>query len=271
LKSIKETKSVHNFEDDKKTGKLKKSFLIWSAAVVFILVILTYIITILSSPSPTRIIEVYTVRGETLRHALPDGSFVWLNENSRISYPEGFQNRRREMHLVGEGFFEIKKESWRPFLVHASNAVVEVLGTSFNLKTTVQEDSVEVIVVSGSISFYSERNPDEEVVLEPGMAGFYFRDTDAILARSNLNKNFLAWKENKLVFVDSPIHEVVEILSNRYNTKISIASLELIDCTVTGTFEADTLQEVLDSLSSALNIQYSLKEDKVILIGNGCP
>lgn len=268
LEQEQESKKISELE--KKRGRSKRRIVFWVVAAAILIILLSYFVMMLYTSSPTRIIEIYTRESEILKHNLPDGSTVWLNKNSRISYPENLNKTRREMHLIGEAYFEIEQDRWRPFLVHASNAVVEVLGTSFNLKTNRQKDTVELIVVTGSVSLYSERNPSEEVILEPGMAGFYYRATDAVFARQNLNVNFLAWQNNKLVFNDTPIHEVVEILNNKFETQIIIASLGLVKCNFTGTFEAASLKEILDYLTLSLKIEYTKEEDTYIITGTGC-
>ena len=103
---------------------------------------------------------------------LPDGTSVWLNQNSEISYPEEFGSNRREVHLKGEALFEVTHSESKPFIIYpAEDLIIEVLGTNFNVRTSGETGEVTVYVVSGRVSFYEKRNEKEKMILTENEKG----------------------------------------------------------------------------------------------------
>jgi ferric-dicitrate binding protein FerR (iron transport regulator) len=204
------------------------------------------------------------------QYRLPDGSVVWLNENSTIRYPEKFDPRRREVYLTGEAFFEVAKDPSKPFIIHGNRTIIQVLGTSFNLKSKPDEEIVEVTVVSGKVRFSKEDISAQNLILTAGMKGFYHTKLDTVYQTINNDLNFRAWQDNRLVFNNLQLKEVIIILKKHYKTSIKPANQAILECRFTSTFKQAQLEEILQAITLSLDLHFHYEDNKYILSGNGC-
>lgn len=211
---------------------------------------------------------VYQTAGETGHVILPDGSEVWLNERSKLVFQSDFKDAR-SLDLDGEGFFEVKPNPEKPFVIHTDETQIEVLGTSFNVKAYKEEPQAEVFVVTGKVSF-STRNKSEKVSLLPGSNGIFNKKDRTLISKNEENLNALMWKEKRLVFKKTPLREVVKTLRNYFKTEIEIKNEVLLDCRFTSSFNNPTLPEVIDVLSLAMNLKVEHQSDTYSLYGMGC-
>jgi ferric-dicitrate binding protein FerR (iron transport regulator) len=198
---------------------------------------------------------------------LPDGSNVWLNAESTLSYKKDF-TERRNVTLQGEGFFDVKKDAEHPFTINTGDAEVKVLGTSFNVRAYDREGSTKVLVLTGRVSFETEDGPDK-VVLTPGMTGILSNGNE-ISVDTEVDQNQLAWKNKELIFKRSPLRSVVKTLSEYFKKDIRIRNKDLEDCRFTGSFKNPSLDEVLESLTFALDLKMDNEQNLYILDGVGC-
>lgn len=126
---------------------------------------------------------------------LPDSSKVWLNKNSQLKYFNHLENERI-VYLEGEAFFEVKRDSSRPFFVHTQNTTTRILGTSFNIRAYEQEENVELTVATGKVEFSSKSGKNRKVILfknDKAIAGKKLRQ---IQKKKNDNPDYIAWKNN---------------------------------------------------------------------------
>ena len=209
--------------------------------------------------------------GERQIHfVLPDGTEVWLNRGSKLSYPEEFEEGERRVQLSGEAFFEVVKDPKKPFIVEADKAAVKVLGTSFNVKAFEQAALTRVYVVSGKVSMYVVEEEEKEVVLSPGDMGVLYKSTASLRVEKVESPNALAWKEKKLVFKKAELKEVVATLGDYFSVDIELANPALLQCRFTSSFEDPKLEEVLEVLQYALNVRISRDGKTVKIEGKGC-
>ena len=204
----------------------------------------------------------------TLHKTLPDGSEVWLNEASRLTYREDFADDR-SLQLQGEAFFDVKKNSDKPFVIQTENAVVKVLGTSFNVKAYPNEIQTEVLVVSGKVSF-GAIDKGKVVTLTPGALGILRKSDDRLMTESDHDSNSLAWKDKELVFKKTPLAAVLKTLHTYFKTDIRAGNESLLHCRFTGSFKNPTLEEVFESLGLAMDIEITQQQDSYVLNGAGC-
>lgn len=144
-------------------------------------------------------IQLVSVQARDVRELyLPDGSKVWLNAGSKLSYAHQFSGEQRKVFLTGEAFFSVTRDTLRPFQVFAGKTRTEVLGTSFHVKAGIADQQVEVTVVTGSVSFGPDTGK-EEVVLSPEEKGTYHLGSSTLGKGAYNNAGFLAWipKETK--------------------------------------------------------------------------
>jgi hypothetical protein len=206
---------------------------------------------------------------EKLVFFLPDSSKVYLNRHTEVSYLENFSNGERTINISGEGYFDIKKSKKDRFIVNTGIGNVEVLGTSFNVKS-LSPDKVEVIVESGKVLFYENVNPENKILLIPGMKG-YLDSGKPMMSGISHNPNELSWKTNRIIFNQTPMINVIQQIEAFYGIKVKVADPRLYDCHFTGKFyRQDLVQEVLETLSLSINGSYQLKNKEHILRSKGC-
>jgi len=188
---------------------------------------------------------------------LPDGSRVFLNEGSNLDYTPSF-NEQREVRLEGEGYFDVMADPENPFRVNAGKVVVTVLGTSFNVKETVETKAVEVFVESGSVEVALEAS-DERVTLEPGDLGLA---TENLQVDTQADENYLSWKTRKFKFVDEQVVEILSVLEKSYHVDIIAGGISLEDRRLTTTYNEQSFDAILSTICAALDLNYE-KEGKV--------
>jgi ferric-dicitrate binding protein FerR (iron transport regulator) len=258
-------------------GKIKKSKplqnqksmmyqLVRIAAVITIAVGLYFTIPILARQwaKPITIVAIDSPSKITL----PDGSRVYLNKNSSLTYPEKLDGQAREITLKGEAFFEITKNEARPFLIKSGHAITEVVGTSFNVNNA-DSSTVIVTVVTGKVILYSRRNPKSKIAMTPGETGKY-EDEQGLLKTANQDVNFLSWKTGTLTFRNTNLSQVVKDLNRHFNQHIELESAVLENCTLTSVFQQQTIEETLAELQLVLPIQIQKRGNSLIITGQGC-
>ncbi len=205
-----------------------------------------------------RMVEVRTNPGMQTTVVLPDSSTVVLNSSSCLTYPERFAGKKREVTLRGEGYFSVRKDASRHFVVHTlNNACIEVLGTEFNVDAYVEERTVRTTLVSGRVSFtYRDSCKQGMVLMQPGERLIYAADADTIgLQRVNVDVE-TAWKDGKLIFRKTPFEDILRMLGRRYNVKFVLKNEALKAHAFTGEFEGEFLPRVLEKFSLSSNITF---------------
>lgn len=200
---------------------------------------------------------------------LPDSSKVYLNRNSRISYSSEFLKYRGVYLEEGEVFFEVKHRNGQPFEVIANLSKVEVLGTSFMVRSYRSDKKDEVFVNTGKVAFSSLQDSSDRVLLTKGLHAEIFA---ARQVESSLIKevNYQAWREEKIVFNNTKLDEVSKTLEKYYAVSLQLKNPEILNCRFTGTFEKSGINEILKILAVSFNLLYDKQEGKYIISGKGC-
>jgi len=204
-------------------------------------------------------------RGTTYELTLPDGTEVWLNSDSELSFPDHFPDTERLVILTGEGYFKVTKDKERPFRIKAPNFSTTVLGTEFNIRAYDRDASI-VSLVSGSVSLHSVAAPvqtgDNNPILKPGQTATI--GVDGSIRIEELDAySYVQWKENLFYFNNSPLQDVIREMGRWYNVDIYIENPEESkDLNVH--FAADrseSLGAALDNLNELGLIQATLDKD----------
>ena len=225
-----------------------------AAAAVLILAVLTWLVV--QYAGQPQMIEVATLANETKEVKLPDGSTIWLNENSTLRYAENLKTaKQRDVTLIGEAFFEVAKKREAPFIIEALETKTEVLGTSFNIQAMKGAESVSVSVVTGKVRF-SKENKQEPLYLEPGTSGIYKRNQNQLLKTELENQNFLSWKTGQLQFNNTTLQEVLDNVGRHYSVQFVLQNQQLAAQRITTTFENEPLEDVLSVLQTLLDVQF---------------
>ncbi|MEO6304967.1 MAG: FecR domain-containing protein [Bacteroidia bacterium] len=199
---------------------------------------------------------------------LPDNSTIILNENSTLIYPKQFATNERKVDLIGEAFFDIKRDPQHPFIIENKNFNIKVLGTSFDVMAYEKDSVAMVTVVTGTVSFV-DNNGYSELLLK-GDVGILSKNKQRIYRSINNDLNFMAWKTKKLEFANASIADVCAALKKYFNHEFIIKDKAILNCKFTGSFEDPKLVEVLTVLEKTLNVKTVIKKKNVEITGTGC-
>ena len=226
-----------------------------------------------------------TKRGSKTKISLPDGTQVWLNADSRITYNENFLGNAREVELTGEAFFDVVKDETRPFIIHTPAIDLKVLGTAFNVRSYADEKNTETSLIRGSVEITLVKSADKKkIILKPNDKlivnnnGATLLETGEgkahtpvlTLGKINYKKEDNSavetlWIQNKLAFDEETLEEIALKIERWYDVKIVIADENLKKETYTATFEDKTLSEVMEALQKGGGFQYLINTKLVTI------
>ena len=196
-------------------------------------------------------------------YTLPDGSKVWLNKNSWLAYNQKFGKRTRQVTLKGEGYFEVNRDERRPFIVKMQNDLdIKVLGTTFNACNYPSLNKAEVILRSGSVQV-SDNGRNEYVILKPNQK-FTWNEGSAEISSVNA-MNCCRWFEHRLVFDNVKLKDILENLSHKYQTEISLNVGNLADKHMSMTIRDESVEDILDILTTLLPIRWRYQGAEIII------
>jgi ferric-dicitrate binding protein FerR (iron transport regulator) len=214
-------------------------------------------------------------RGEHRYLELVDGTKVWLNSASRLTYSNNFASEeKREVFLEGEAFFDVAENKDRPFIVNTADIAIKVLGTAFNVKSYPGDAMVETTLVRGKITLESkqEGKAGGPVVMIPNEQAVFIKDSKKIVLENNVpSDNFTDWKNGWIVFDDKPFSYIKETLERWYNVTIVVEDENSLSCTFTARFKDKSLQEVLEIFKNTeSSISYRIDGDHAYITGKLC-
>lgn len=196
-------------------------------------------------------------------YTLPDGSKVWLNKNSWLAYNQKFGKRTRQVTLKGEGYFEVNRDERRPFIVKMQNNLdIKVLGTTFNACNYPSLNKAEVILRSGSVQV-SDNGRNEYVILKPNQK-FTWNEGSAEISSVNA-MNCCRWFEHRLVFDNVKLKDILENLSHKYQTEISLNVGNLADKHMSMTIRDESVEDILDIQTTLLPIRWRYQGAEIII------
>lgn len=205
-----------------------------------------------------RTVEVRTGYGELRDVTLADGSRIKLNSNSLLHYKRDFLSKpTREIWIEGEGFFEIAKRENDgkkvPFVVHADNLDVQVLGTAFNVNN--RHGKVDVALEHGSVKVTDIDNAKNQILLQPGEKVTQGpTDSQLVSQRVEINE-YTSWKDNTVLFKRKSLAEIAVMIKDMYDINVSIENPELAGETFTGSFPTDSVEVFFDKLKKMYPIE----------------
>ncbi len=206
----------------------------------------------------------YVPFGQKSTIILSDGSKVKLNAGATLTYPEKFgQSKNREVYLSGEAFFEISRDTARPFLIKSKEVTTKVLGTSFNLKE--KAGSVSVTVLTGKVKVFTEKDKEakDAVFLKPGQQANYDPQSSKIEVSLVDLEAISAWKEDIIYFEHADFKEVTSRLEKWYGVKIEIK--RKVDGRFSGRFKNKALKDVLTGLSYTSDFEFDIENETVFI------
>jgi len=190
---------------------------------------------------------------------LPDGSIVSLNKNSNIKFPKKF-GTSRIVNFSGEAFFNITKNSKRPFIIKSNNSEITVLGTSFNVNSKNEKD-ISVTVKIGKVKL--AKNNNEHIILISGQLGEL--KNNKLIKSKNSNKNFLSWKTKYFEYHNDKLKKVISDFNKVYDVDISVSSADIEDLPISTPFNNKPIEVALNIICKLHNLEYTKENNKYIL------
>lgn len=247
------------------------------AAAVVAGIVLTIPFLLRKSGRPVLVRESNSIvmeKGGRSSMTLPDGTKVWVNGGSKLTYGDDFVNGTREVFLEGEASFEVAPDAAHPFKVRTGNVDIRVLGTRFNVKAYPGDGEVQTVLLSGKVSALLRNGSGQsrEIILEPGQKlSFDYLQTGALEDGITLSQvspedcEETAWIQNRLVFRDRPFRLLARDLERWYNVTIRFEDASLENELFSGAFDRQQIGEALKALQIATPFTYT-QNGEVILI-----
>ncbi len=216
---------------------------------------------VVSETNEVKVIQKENPKGQKSNFKLPDGTNVWLNAKSSISFPQKFSDSIRLVKLQGEAFFEVVENPQIPFVVQAGTVFTRALGTSFNVNNY-DSTSLSVSLVTGKVLVTREKN---EMVLNPGEKIIYQQAGDAMIKKEFNYKQEISWIDGVIYFENANFNEIENVLERWYGVDITVEGLDNKNWSYNGSFDNQSLEVVLKRLSFSKNFDFNI-EDKSVKI-----
>jgi transmembrane sensor len=229
--------------------------------------------------------HVSTQNGSRTRLELPDGTKVWLNGNSQLTYGnKSFGTEEREVFLNGEAFFDVARNEKAPFTIHTGDVTITVLGTAFNVRAYGREKTVETSLIRGMVAITTRKDPDRRIILkpnekiilpvdssggeEPGKAqpGNLPPSPYTIVKLRKDSTQIIpetVWMNNKLEFDNELLEELAPKLENWFNVKIHFRDPMIGKRRFSGVIEKETLPQLLEAMKLSGNFSYEIREGEL--------
>ena len=216
---------------------------------------------------------IYTNKGVKAYTQLPDGSQVWLNSDSKITFPDTFLGPTREVIFSGEAFFEVVKDSLRPMIITTNrNFEVKVLGTKFNVKTNDNDSEARVTLLSGTVEVITSKKvagkiQKSSIVLSNQQSYIVSDDKPATFVSVSDTLKQTAWKNGKLFFDYTPLEEVIKQLERWHGVEFLVEDNAAYNIKFTAEFEQESIVQILEMLKFCSRIDYRMLDRRTVVIG----
>ena len=241
----------------------------------------------IAGQSPAAAHEVAAANGARIHDTLPDGTRVWLNAGSRLVFGKDYNKTRREVSLIGEAFFDVARNNQKPFFIHTDRIDIQVLGTSFNVKSYPTENTTEATLIRGSIEVSLKGRPSERFILKPNQK-LVVGTTDSLLHPATPKKNNekeephvairqptyeqntgavieTSWVNNTLSFKEEAFSDLARQMERWYGITIVFSDPGLQHLVFTGSFKGETIQQALEALKLTATFHYAIRGNEVTI------
>ncbi len=243
------------------------SFVSKAAAILFIPLLVSALYLFLNRTDQTvssELLTLSTQRGEQTSVILPDGTKVWLNVDTKLSYPVSYGIKSRKVALEGEAYFEVTKNPELPFEVVSGNITTKALGTSFSISSYPEYNKIKSSLMEGSVEVSCG---DCVRRLSPGQQLIYDKVRSNSLVQSYDVEDELSWKNNQLIFRLMPFDQVIEELEKWYDVDIKYDPSKFKSETFTAKFkQSETLEQVLQIMAKAGEFKYKTQGKTIVII-----
>ena len=263
---------IHNQKDIAKPSRQRfRSSIMWRYAAVIAVIIavgsFSYWRGEVNVKNTFADISVEAPLGSKTKLYLPDGTLVWLNAGSRMTYSQGFGVDNRKVALEGEGYFEVKRNEKIPFYVKTKDMQLRVLGTKFNFRDYPEDCEVVVSLLEGKVGLSNLLRENEEATLAPDECAVLNKASGQMTVKTVTASNASEWTGGYLFFDEELLPDIAKELERTYNVKIHIANDSLRTFRFYGNFirTEQSIQEVLEALASTEKLQYKIEERTITI------
>jgi ferric-dicitrate binding protein FerR (iron transport regulator) len=271
-KNLKEQKKINTYKAwNKLLRKISRTRLIqrmWdisrtAAAVLLPLFLLyQYMLNPLLNNSPAEMITITSAPGIVSKTILPDGSEVWLNSQSVLSYPQSFSEKDRTVRLFGEAYFKVISDTKNRFnVVTPDNITVSAFGTEFNVNAYKDEKDYQITLVKGKVDVTYNESEKKENLPENHKAVFDPQKRELVILPADPYVE-TAWKTGKMIFHREKLENIAKKLSKKFGVEIKLKGDVLRDYEYTATFTNETIEEILYLLQKSAPLKYSVAGQK---------
>lgn len=211
--------------------------------------------------------------GKRSEIVLSDGSKVWLNSGSKLIFPAKFASEKREVHLEGEGIFEVSHNKNRPFFVKSKNHEIEVLGTVFNVSNYLDDDAIYTVLESGSvqINYKSNKlfNSGKNVRIKPGTMVTFNKSKLEVYKKSVDVAPYFSWRDGVFIFKNDSLKSIMKKISRYYNVEILITDSKRANETFSGSLDVNSgIERILETIKETepAGFDYKFSTDRKIII-----
>jgi transmembrane sensor len=211
---------------------------------------------------------------------LPDGTSVWLNENSRLEYDQDlFANHNRQVRLFGEAFFDVAKDKKHPFIIYTEKISIKVLGTAFNVKAYPEDNKTEATLLRGMIELSINNEPEQHLILRPSekfaltqsktdefRSALVIEQLKPISISDKIYYEETSWLDNKLIFKDNSFEELMPKLEKWYNIQFKVANPQVRDYHFSGMLDKETIEEALTAMQLIRPFKFRMLANNTVLI-----
>uniref|UniRef100_UPI003216EF69 FecR family protein n=1 Tax=uncultured Draconibacterium sp. TaxID=1573823 RepID=UPI003216EF69 len=264
---------INKVRTDRVVSKSATGFITWVSRIAAVLSIPLLLATIylyqkttdldsnhIISASSENVINTFSSpMGAKSQVALPDGSIVWLNSGSSISFPSFFDSKSRNVELKGEAYFDVTRNPDIPMIVTTSNIKIKVYGTKFNVNAFADNNTIETTLVEGKITIIPE-DRNNEFLVRPQHTAFYSIIEKKLHVKKIDNvADYIGWKDGQLMFRDETFGSILKRLERWYNVEIQLTDKSLANYKLYATFFDENIEEVLNLFAKSIpiKIEYS--------------
>lgn len=202
---------------------------------------------------------VYVPAGQRTFVTLADGTTVWVNGKSTLTFPNRFSSRTRKVELDGEAYFDVRKNPEKQFIVStAHQSAIKVLGTKFNVKAYKEADEVTTTLVEGKVNFefYNACQYPQYISMAPGHKLIYYSQNGRTELYTTSGERELSWKDGKVIFRQTSLRDALDILADRYNAEFVVRENVPHDDLFSGTFTDRNLEQILNFIDVSSKVRW---------------
>lgn len=283
LEAINAAAQPHEFDTDAAWNKLddrisntetkilplRRHFaLVRVAAAILLLVTLGFIVRLIFINDNSQKGTVMYASNKTEQKVLPDGSKVFMNKNSELSYVE--KKGRREVKLKGEAYFEVVHNDMEPFVIEVNEVMIKDIGTAFNVKALPEGNTIEVLVESGEVQFFTENSKGLNLVA--GQKAVYNKSTKTFsMVELPATDNTMSYRSKIFHFDNVALKDVLAEVNTVYGSNIKLADEKTGNCRLSVEFNNENLEVLISIIAETLELEVEQKAGTTVLKGAACP